>query len=257
MRLRAFVIATVLTTAIAALLLAARAQRHLPGFPPVNSEATSQSDNRDSRPVDATKPQESFENDPQFHDRLRTIAFEYPTYGRFDERLRFGPPPCFAPSGYSAPLWEPSKARFSKSDDVTSHGLPNHARKLYFLFAKNQEDYGYLPKRQDVGQVVVKEAWRPVAAAEDELPKVDGFHTSNYHVPYARDPSDSKLYRMGARYGLFIMYKLDPSTPNTDNGWVYGTVGPDGKTVTSAGRVRQCMNCHQNAPDDRMFGVDD
>jgi hypothetical protein len=104
---------------------------------------------------------------------------------------------------------------------------------------------------------VVKEAWRPVVAADDESPKVVGFHASNYHVPYARDPNDLKLYRTGDLYGLFIMYKVDPATPNTDDGWVYGTIGADGKTVTSSGRVRQCMNCHQNAPDHRMFGVDD
>ena len=51
------------------------------------------------------------------------------------------------------------------------------------------------------------------------------------------------------------MFKLDPQTPDTDEGWVYGTVTPDGKKVTSAGKVESCMKCHQRAPHDRLFGL--
>jgi hypothetical protein len=51
------------------------------------------------------------------------------------------------------------------------------------------------------------------------------------------------------------MFKLEPGTPGTDAGWVYGTVTPDGKQVTSAGRVESCMGCHQDAPHDRLFGL--
>jgi hypothetical protein len=51
------------------------------------------------------------------------------------------------------------------------------------------------------------------------------------------------------------MFKLDPKTPGTDEGWVYGTVSADGKQVTSAGRVESCMRCHQKAPHDRLFGL--
>jgi hypothetical protein len=50
---------------------------------------------------------------------------------------------------------------------------------------------------------------------------------------------------------------MDPKTPGTDNGWVYGTVTADGKQVTSAGRVKSCMACHQRAPNDRVFGPSD
>lgn len=56
------------------------------------------------------------------------------------------------------------------------------------------------------------------------------------------------------RSDLFIMAKLDPKTAGTDQGWVYGTVTPDGKTVTAAGRVESCMKCHQAARHDRLFG---
>ena len=51
------------------------------------------------------------------------------------------------------------------------------------------------------------------------------------------------------------MFKAPPRTIGTDNGWVYGTVTSDGKTVTSAGRVATCMNCHKEAKHDRLFGL--
>ena len=50
------------------------------------------------------------------------------------------------------------------------------------------------------------------------------------------------------------MAKLAPETPGTDEGWIYGTVAPDG-TVTSAGLVESCMECHDSAPHERLFGV--
>jgi hypothetical protein len=51
------------------------------------------------------------------------------------------------------------------------------------------------------------------------------------------------------------MFRLDPSTPDTDAGWVYATVTPDGQ-VTSAGRVASCMGCHEtSATHERLFGV--
>ena len=50
------------------------------------------------------------------------------------------------------------------------------------------------------------------------------------------------------------MVKLDPATPGTDEGWVYGTVSPDGKAVGAAGRVASCMKCHAEAKSDRLFG---
>jgi hypothetical protein len=64
---------------------------------------------------------------------------------------------------------------------------------------------------------------------------------------------DGKTYRAARISGLFILAKLDPKTPGTDNGWVYGTVSA-GK-VTSAGRVGYCMRCHESKPD-RLYGLD-
>ena len=51
------------------------------------------------------------------------------------------------------------------------------------------------------------------------------------------------------------MVKLDPSTPDTDAGWVYGTVSADGKQVNASGRIASCMKCHQQAKHDRLFGL--
>ena len=50
------------------------------------------------------------------------------------------------------------------------------------------------------------------------------------------------------------MLKLDPSTPETDEGWVYGTLSADGQRVTAAGRVESCMDCHVDEGRDRMYG---
>ena len=51
------------------------------------------------------------------------------------------------------------------------------------------------------------------------------------------------------------MFREKKDTPGTDEGWVYGTVTADGKTVTSAGRVASCMKCHVQAKNDRLFGI--
>jgi Cytochrome P460 len=98
-----------------------------------------------------------------------------------------------------------------------------------------------------VGQTIVKEAWVPEEVKEDDRSQ----ETAN--IPHAR--KDGRLYRASRKAALFIMFKLDPSTPGTDQGWVYGTVTPDGKQVTSVGRVASCMHCHERAPHDRLFGL--
>jgi hypothetical protein len=35
---------------------------------------------------------------------------------------------------------------------------------------------------------------------------------------------------------------------------VLALVSADGKRVLSAGRIESCMKCHQDAPNDRVFG---
>jgi hypothetical protein len=154
---------------------------------------------------------------------------------------------------------------FSRSTDGGTHG-----GKLYTLFAKDHgPSGGYLVKGQPslTGQVVVKESWVPEEVEDDGKPpepvrrkvKVrqgDGLvEQEDSFVPYAR--KDGRLYHARDKGPLFVMFKVDPRTPGTDEGWVYGTVTADGKRVTSAGRVESCMKCHQDAPHDRLFGPPD
>ncbi len=202
--------------------------------------------------------------DKQFVEQLLKIAKEYPSYGRVDDEFRWAPWLCRSP--------EPSHARFSSSDDGTTHG-----RKLYFVFAKDREEYlGRKPNTIEssdaakqnaphpVGQTIVKESWAPEKVATD-TPRKPQFGPpstagkllepggSNQYVPFAKHGED--LYRAKDKAGLFIIYKLAEDTPDTDRGWVYGTVSADGKTVTAAGKVQSCIQCHEKASRDRLFGM--
>jgi hypothetical protein len=51
------------------------------------------------------------------------------------------------------------------------------------------------------------------------------------------------------------MVKGNASDPGTDAGWLYATTSMDGKTIHSNGRVSSCMECHVDAPHDRLFGL--
>jgi hypothetical protein len=194
---------------------------------------------------------DDFENDPRFHERLLAIGSEYESYGRLDELVRLAPTNCAG----AVPHPGASRAAFSLSDETDSHG-----RKLYFLFLRQPEKYAYgihyRDSKQPIGQVIVKEAWQAVPVAIDRKPTSVGQPDDpQSYIPFARNPETGQLYRCGERRGLFIMYKLDPATPGTDEGWVYGTVTPEGRQVTSAGPVSNCANCHRDAVHDRMLGL--
>jgi hypothetical protein len=160
-----------------------------------------------------------------FHDQLLDIAKDYKkSLTAVDPVARWAPTFCRAPAPRN-----PLHAQVSSSKDSDTHG-----QKLYFLFAKHPMAYVVLADQDSpVGQVLVKESWVP--------------------EPFAS--KGDKLFRGTARGDLFIMFKLDPKTPQSDNGWVYGTVTADGKKVTSAGRVESCMKCHTEAKHDRLFGL--
>lgn len=169
-------------------------------------------------------------NDPAFHQALLDAAKQYKSWGKIDAHQRFAPVLCAAivPPSLMDGRPELTGLHVSASRDAGTHG-----RKVYFLYVKNRDDY-LNRGNQSVGQTLVKESWFPKA--------VD-------------DGQGSKRIEPDEKYALFIMTKLDDSTVNTDNGWVYGTVSPDGNTVTSSGRVRSCMECHQSTPNDRLFGL--
>jgi hypothetical protein len=151
--------------------------------------------------------------------RLLEPAQSYAKYGRVDEVARRAPTLCDAP----APAPEPP--RMSTSRDLDTHG-----KKLYYLFAKNREAYLHARELdQPAGQVILKEAWIPAA-------------TSTMLHPVT-----------GARGTLFMMMKTGEA--GSDEGWIYATFTPDGKTVTASGKIASCMECHQSAPHDRLFGL--
>ena len=196
-------------------------------------------------PADDQKP----EADPPFHAELLRAASKYPTWGRVEDEVRFAPFYCREP--------DPVVARFSASPDADTHG-----RKLYFLFAKDREAYlRPLGPAAAVGQVIVKEAWVPEQVAGMKPGDIDHENVVRTRVgdeldrfyPYAT--KGGKVFKASLRAGLFVMLKVDPKTPGTDDGWVYGTVTADGKTVTAAGKVESCMACHRDAPHDRLFGL--
>ena len=187
------------------------------------------------------------EPDAPFRRELLQVAKDYKSWGRVDDEMRFSPWLCFQP--------DPALARFSASTDPDTHG-----RKLYSLFAKDRTAYVRPGKATTVavGQVVVKESWAPeetteVAARGIEKKKVVRSTGGDTFYPYAT--RGDKVFKASKPAGLFVMMKLDPKTPGTDDGWVYGTVSADGKTVTSAGKVESCMKCHQDARHDRLFGL--
>lgn len=119
----------------------------------------------------------------------------------------------------------------------TAHGM-----KIYQAWAKSAGAYFRAAnEEQPVGQVIVKESWTPKEVAEVAL-------DSRFAV------SDGKYYTPDKPKELFIMFKDDPATSDTDEGWLYGIVAPDGKEVISSGHIKACADCHRQARHDRVFG---
>lgn len=160
-------------------------------------------------------------NDPAFHKALLEAAADYKTWGTVDANFQFAPALCAAPN------LPPKQATISASPDVSTHG-----QKIYYLYAKNKLAYMRL-NRPDAPQTIVKESWT----------------MKKSHSPDREKVNPDQLY------ALFIMMKLEGTPAGTDDGWVYGTVSPDGKSVTASGKVQSCMGCHQEAPHGRLFGL--
>ena len=193
---------------------------------------------------DKVQPQTEVPSCEKFQERMLEIAREYTTYGRVDDEYRWAPWLCRMPN--------PALARFSASKDADTHG-----QKLYSILAKDRGAYyRELTKRNPVGQVIVKESWVPEETKDGQALLAEHRVQGGRQESFLRcSVKDGKLYRAKEKAGLFIMYKLDPQTPDTDKGWVYGTVAADMKTVTAAGKIESCIGCHQEAPHDRLFGL--
>lgn len=194
-----------------------------------------------------TPPVTTEENDPRWHATLLAIAADYPKWGRVEDEMRWAPYLCRMPT--------PARARISTSGDDTTHG-----RKLYTLYAKDPMAYGArksampepdAPALAGLTQVVVKEAWTPVAS---DVP-VNGTVGGERREGLLPALHDGKAFVPGERAGIYVLFKPAKPDPATDAGWVYGTVAADLKTVTSSGKVGSCMGCHQQATKERLFGL--
>jgi len=174
-----------------------------------------------------------------FEAETLAIADDYLAWGRVDDELRWAPFLCRQPL--------PGITRPSESTDQATHG-----GKLYSVFAKLHTAY---PNGPHTGQAVVKQSWKtePVTTSFDPGSYRPENDAGDRFYPYAK--KDGVVYRATEPAGLFIMFKVDPATPNTDEGWVYATVSPAGQ-LTSSGRVAACMGCHEtSATHERLFGV--
>ncbi len=182
-------------------------------------------------------------NEKEFHKALKDVAAKYKDYGRIDDMSRWAPTLCRRPPA--------TTIQESKSEDEATHG-----RKLYFLYAKGRDAYlkPDLKKPHPIGTTIVKEAWTPELMPEAEAKLIESGRAP-FTNPVMHVKRDGKLWRAKKVSGLFVMMKLDPKIQKSDDGWVYGTLTPDGKTVTSSGRVASCMKCHKAATHDRLFGV--
>jgi hypothetical protein len=215
-------------------------------------------------PPASEQPASASEGDVHlFEGRIREIAQIYKSYGRITNVLpgERRPPACLCHMG----IWVIDVGCLFSDN---GYG-PTHGRRLYSLFVKDRqlgpydESYTMEGKPSPVGQVVVEEAWVPDEAIKDgkpitsierrvRLPDASQEERNDY-LPYGW--LEGRWYRATRKMGLHIMFKLDPKTPGTDAGWVYGTVSADGKTLGPVGRVATCMACHRDAPHDRLFGL--
>jgi hypothetical protein len=172
------------------------------------------------------------------------FAAAYTAWGRVDDELRWAPDLCRIPY--------PGIVRQSGSDDPATHG-----QKLYSVFAKNHAAY---PRGPHTGQVIVKQSWKAELVSGNGTEagfnpgsyRSDGGIESDHFYPYAT--KDGAVYRASEPAGLYLMWKVEPATDDSDEGWIYATITTAGQ-VTAAGRVSSCMGCHEMADHERLFGV--
>jgi hypothetical protein len=170
-----------------------------------------------------------------FEATIAAAARDYRSFALVSGEMRLAPTDCRAPE----PLVRRSAAE------------REHGQKLYQLYARFADGENYVVEgvAAAVGQTLVKEAWVCV----DGPPRTATEATARY----GRTPRllvDGKVFHAGDAAGLFVMHKLAPDTPGTDQGWIYGTVDRHG-VVTAAGAVASCMRCHEGAAEDRRFGL--
>ena len=171
--------------------------------------------------------------------RLRAAMEGWEAFPLADAPLRFAILDCGLPPG---PVLRASLAEEGSA----------HARKLYALRVKDPEAYRSM-EEAPAGQVLVKQSFVPRAADPAEIPATPPLGAAELFPFAARD---GRVWTAGDPGPLFVMAKLDPATPGTDAGWIYGALSPEGE-VLSAGLIDGCVSCHRSAPRDRQFGLPD
>lgn len=167
---------------------------------------------------------------------LKDAVKGYEQFVRVTGEAKVAPTDCRLP---------PTVARLSTAEK-------EHGQKLYLLYARQAEGREYVKPGEPaaVGQTLVKESWQCVEGPQKG--PTEAGKRYEFGAPILRD--GDKQFHAGAFHGLFVMHKLAPTTPDTDQGWIYGTIDRDG-IVTAVGKVASCMQCHQDATEDRRFGL--
>lgn len=195
----------------------------------------------------ANAPVDPPRNDDALAPMLREIATTYRSWGMVDNQFHWAPGLCAMPMEGVAHL-------------STAQGEGAHAQKVFLLYASDAMGYwkatdekGRLPKslaqphalasRTDVAQVLVKESFVPAKPGEGG--------TMHGHVRAARKGDET--FVAGDPMGLFVMAQLSGMPANTDEGWIYATIAPDG-TIGESGVIASCRDCHAKEAD-RVFGV--
>jgi hypothetical protein len=186
-------------------------------------------------------------NDAKQHPALLAIAGQYGSFARADG-THWSQLDCRAPPD--------DPAHLSSAAEGTAHGRKVFVLRLFDFetYARETGGRAPAPSTARLGQ------GRPVPGVEQALVKVSYEPTEDAakaqpFAGIAPAVHQGKRYYPGEQKDLFVMYRPTDKSVATDDGWLYGTVSPDGKRVSSAGLVKSCMGCHEKAPNGRQFGV--
>ncbi|MCB9836658.1 MAG: hypothetical protein H6808_08055 [Phycisphaera sp.] len=152
--------------------------------------------------------------------------------------------------------WSPFWCSITPKNKQSTADSSEHGRKAYFLWSNKPGEYYDIAADElasaPIGMTLVKESWTPAEGVEGVL-----FDVSSENIRYTTDPEVEEWGEpaIAEPYGLFVLHKLDQSTPNTDNGWVYATTNFEGTEVIEVGMIDSCISCHESAPHDRLYGV--
>jgi hypothetical protein len=202
----------------------------------VRQQATARGFTRKVEPAATTPaPASATERDERFVQVIEDAGKGYRQFVRVTGGPRQAPTDCFI---------RPPFVRKSEAEK-------EHGQKLYLLYARQADGLEYVTKGEPakVGQTLVKESWTCVDGKPTGPTEASGRHFG----PLVLQDGERTCHA-GEFHGLFVMHKFDAATDGTDQGWIYGTIDRTGK-VTAAGRVGSCMKCHQDAVEDRRFGL--